>query len=201
MPQQPAVLGGYADQAFVHRLDVLPDAADLCHDDGAVRRLSFGVLAAPDFFPGLFVESNQQALIAARGDDYLVAVHERTFAVAPADFRLAVLVHDPAVVVLVKIVMPENLAGIGVETRQFALGAQGVDFVAVDRWCTPRAIAPLIILKSEGRPDRLSPKFFAGPDIQDDEELGLAAGAHGIETVADDGGGGIADAGLGESPQ
>src|SRR5437879_4417070 len=100
MPQQPAVLGGYADQAFVHRLDVLPDAADLRHDDGGVRRLAFGIFAPPNFFPGLFVESDQQAFIAAWGDDHLVPIHERTFAVAPADFRLAVFIHNPAVVVL-----------------------------------------------------------------------------------------------------
>src|ERR1019366_894227 len=110
--------------------DKLPFAAGLVNDGRAVARL-LGAERAPDFFPGVLVESDNRAALSADQANQTVAIKQRVPGEAPErcfDIK-----------VLLEVVRPEDLSLFRVEAEQIPLGTQRIDLPATDHRRNTRA--------------------------------------------------------------
>src|SRR5262249_49316355 len=114
-------------------------------------------------------------------------------AVTPAGHHLPAEVLD-------EVFRPELLAALLLDADQVAIGAKGVDAVALHR---RRAAWPVAVAVLEVRPDGSRPQLRRRrlSQVEAEDRFGLAVGAHRVEPIADDGRPREADAGVLEGPQ
>ena len=105
----------------------------------------------------------------------MIAVDQNAFAVAPVRLLSSERVCGG---------LPANIAVIGVRTDKYALAAECVNAVAVDRWRAAWTVAPTI---GEQLTDLRRPFLLPACDVQGDQELGVIASPHRIDGVADHG--------------
>ena len=138
-----------AEQRDIHR-----HLADLGLDGrgvaSAARVLNLG---PPNLLARFLVECDNRGLIAAGRADELVAIDKRRLAVAPARHHLAAeVVAEP--------LLPNRLAGLGVERREIAAGGENVDPPSRD---DRRAVRFRAIVRIDLTPDFASVRFVARP--------------------------------------
>lgn len=174
VPQQLAVPGRHADDAAVEELHVLLDPVHLGDGHRGVPGGRVGPLLpllglegdgrAPDLAAGLLVEGDQGGLRAAGGADEDVAVDQRRLGVGPAAGLTAV--------VAAEILLPDDGAIVRLQADQSAVGADGVDAIAVHGGGAARAG-----VAAGGAADLGGPELLAAVDVEAQHRLGVAAGA------------------------
>src|SRR5262249_37041024 len=131
-PEELAILGRDADQAFPEELHVLFYPAALGDDRRAVAGraavLHFGL---PDDVAGLFVQGDDGGFRLAGARNESVALDQHRFGVGPNA--------GVAAEVGAEIFLPSDFAVGRVEANEVAVGAEGVDAVAVYSWRGPTA--------------------------------------------------------------
>src|ERR1039457_2113207 len=110
--------------------DKLPFAAGLVNDGRAVARL-LGAQRAPDFFPGVFVESDDRAALSTDQANQMVAIKQWVTGEAPERCFDAII--------LLEVLRPKNLSIIRVEAEQIPLGTQRIALPATDHRRNARA--------------------------------------------------------------
>ena len=94
------------------------------HHAGGVAGPVAELLAGPDGFPGILVQSHQAGLIAAGHHDQPIAVHQRRLADVPLGILALEILQDVAV--------PQVLPSCGLQAGQVAVLGQHVDAVLLD---------------------------------------------------------------------
>ena len=157
-------------------------AVDVGEDRGGVGHLV--VLALPQDFAGVFVQTDEGLAFAAAGEHEHIAIDERGGGVLPLDHLAAVFLHH--------VVVPHGFAGRGVEGEDVEEAVDDVNFATVDDRRAAGAVAAFIalgtsvtaavILRDDA--EGLAPDFLAAGSVEAGEHFaGVAIGFASDERV------------------
>src|ERR1035441_9384238 len=184
-PEQLAVRRRDARHAVGGQLDVLPHAVNLRQHERRVMRGVSELPAAPNYGASLLVERDNRPIGPAGSDYHLVTVDQGRFSKTPVR-KLAAEVFDI-------VLAPEFLAPSRIEANQLAPLADRDQQAALHR---RRAAGSF----EGGHPRRTGfaelgrPDLLAVGGVQRDDRTGLGVLANGVDSFADDGHSGVADA-------